>query len=86
MLIFKTIIRKGDSMLYNNLRCLRNYKGLTQEELALELQVTLQTIYKWEKGKSVPDMENTKNIANFYNVSIDDLINKECCIDILFVK
>ena len=86
MLIFKTIIRKGDSMLYNNLRCLRNYKGLTQEELALELQVTLQTIYKWEKGKSVPDMENTKNIANFYNVSIDDLINKECFIDILFVK
>lgn len=86
MLIFKTIIRKGDSMLYNNLRCLRNYKGLTQEELALELQVTLQTIYKWEKGKSVPDMENMKNIANFYNVSIDDLINKECCIDILFVK
>lgn len=86
MLIFKTIIRKGDSMLYNNLRCLRNYKGFTQEELALELQVTLQTIYKWEKGKSVPDMENTKNIANFYNVSIDDLINKECCIDILFVK
>ncbi len=86
MLIFKTIIRKGDSMLYNNLKCLRNYKGLTQEELSLELQVTLQTIYKWEKGKSVPDMENMKNIANFYNVSIDDLINKECCIDILFVK
>lgn len=52
-------------MLYNNLRRLRNYKGLTQEELALELQVTLQTIYKWEKGKSVPDMENMKNIANF---------------------
>ncbi|MCG2128322.1 helix-turn-helix domain-containing protein [Staphylococcus epidermidis] len=73
-------------MLYNNLRRLRNYKGLTQEELALELQVTLQTIYKWEKGKSVPDMENMKNIANFYNVNIDDLINKECCIDILFVK
>lgn len=73
-------------MLYNNLRRLRNYKGLTQEELALELQVTLQTIYKWEKGKSVPDMENMKNIANFYNVSIDYLINKECCIDILFVK
>ena len=73
-------------MLYNNLRRLRNYKGLTQEELALEWQVTLQTIYKWEKGKSVPDMENMKNIANFYNVSIDDLINKECCIDILFVK
>ena len=44
-------------MLNENLKHLRKSKGLTQEELALQLGVVRQTISKWEKGLSVPDSE-----------------------------
>ena len=42
-------------MLNENIRNLRKSKGLSQEELAIRLNVVRQTISKWEKGLSVPD-------------------------------
>lgn len=59
-------------MLCDNLRKLRRCKGLSQEELAIKLNVVRQTISKWEQGSSVPDSEmllrlaaeHTKNIPN----------------------
>jgi putative transcriptional regulator len=42
-------------MLGDNIRNLRKAKGLSQDELAVKLNVVRQTISKWEKGLSVPD-------------------------------
>ncbi|MBO7275918.1 MAG: helix-turn-helix transcriptional regulator [Clostridia bacterium] len=42
-------------MLSDNLKTLRRSKGLSQEELAIKLNVVRQTVSKWEKGLSVPD-------------------------------
>ena len=44
-------------MLNENLKQLRKSKGLSQEELAIRLNVVRQTISKWEKGLSVPDAD-----------------------------
>ena len=42
-------------MLNENIKILRKAKGLSQEELAIKLNVVRQTVSKWEKGLSVPD-------------------------------
>ena len=44
-------------MLHENLKALRKQKGLTQEELAIRLNVVRQTVSKWESGRSVPDAD-----------------------------
>ena len=44
-------------MLNENIRSIRKSKGLSQEELAIKLNVVRQTISKWEKGLSVPDAD-----------------------------
>jgi len=56
---------------------LRKKKGLTQEELANELNVSRQAITKWESGEGVPDVENLRNIALFFHVSVDYLIDNK---------
>ena len=42
-------------MLSENIKAIRKSKGLSQEELAIKLNVVRQTISKWEQGLSVPD-------------------------------
>ena len=44
-------------MLSENIQAIRKSKGLSQEELAVKLNVVRQTISKWEKGLSVPDAD-----------------------------
>ena len=44
-------------MLYENIKALRKSKGLSQQELAIKLNVVRQTISKWEQGLSVPDSD-----------------------------
>ena len=44
-------------MLKENIRAIRRSKGLSQEELAVKLNVVRQTISKWEQGLSVPDSD-----------------------------
>ncbi len=44
-------------MLSENIKAIRKSKGLSQEELAVKLNVVRQTISKWEKGLSVPDSD-----------------------------
>ena len=56
---------------------LRKKKGLTQEELAIELNVSRQAVTKWETGEGVPDIENLKNIGIFFHVSVDYLIGNK---------
>ena len=57
-------------MLNENLKQLRKSKGLSQEELAIRLNVVRQTISKWEKGLSVPDADMLIKIADISEVSV----------------
>ena len=61
-------------MLGDNIKVLRKNKGFTQEELALRLNVVRQTVSKWEKGLSVPDVEMLQNIADILEVDIKQLL------------
>lgn len=54
---------------------LRKERSLSQEELAEALYVTRQAISKWESGAGSPDISNLKNIAAYFNVNVDYLIN-----------
>ncbi|WP_347282759.1 helix-turn-helix transcriptional regulator [uncultured Muribaculum sp.] len=64
-------------MFAKNLIFYRENQNLSQEELAQKLSVSKQSIYKWEKGICYPDINNLINIANYFNINIDSLINKE---------
>ncbi len=55
------------------IRRLRNERGLTQEALAAALNVTAQTVSKWECGNSIPDVQLLPEIAVFFGVTIDQL-------------
>lgn len=58
----------------NKLFELRKQKGLSQEELAGRLNVSRQTISKWEVGESAPDMDNLVSISELFGVSLDELV------------
>ena len=55
------------------IRRLRDGRGLTQEALAEALNVTAQTVSKWECGNSIPDVQLLPEIAVFFGVTIDQL-------------
>ena len=61
-------------MLCDNLRKLRRSKGLSQEELAIKLNVVRQTISKWEQGSSVPDSEMLLRIAAELDTTVNILL------------
>ena len=64
-------------MINMNLKNLRNHHGYTQEDVAEHLQVSRQAVAKWEKGDSMPDIENCMALAKLYNVTLDNLVNFE---------
>ena len=61
-------------MLNENIKTLRKTKGLTQDELAIRLNVVRQTVSKWEKGLSVPDAEMLQRIADVFEVNVSQLL------------
>ena len=58
----------------NRLYQLRKQKGLSQEELASRLNVSRQTVSKWEVGDSTPDMEKLTAMSALFDVSLDQLV------------
>ena len=62
-------------MFKDNLISLRKVNHLSQEQLAEQLGISRQTLSKYETGESVPDIEKSKQIADFFGVSLDDLVN-----------
>ena len=54
---------------------LRKRRGLTQEELAEALYVSRTAISKWESGRGYPSIDSLKSIANYFSVTIDDLLS-----------
>lgn len=60
-----------------NLRALRSGKGLTQELAAELLNVSIQSISRWENNITLPDISFLPNLASFYGVSVDALLGAE---------
>lgn len=63
-------------MLNENLKNLRKAKGLSQEELAIKLNIVRQTVSKWENGLSVPDSEMLIRIAEELETSVNVLLGE----------
>ena len=53
---------------------LRKQKDITQEELAKVLGITNQSVSKWESGNNYPDVQLLPEIANYFEVSVDELL------------
>ena len=58
----------------NKLYELRKQKGFSQEELANRLNVSRQTVSKWEVGDSTPDMEKLVAMSDLFGISLDELV------------
>lgn len=54
---------------------LRKNKNLTQEDLAKKLYVSRTAISKWESGRGYPSIDSLKAIANFFSISLDELLS-----------
>lgn len=54
---------------------LRKEKNISQEELANELNVSRQTISKWETGESTPDFDKIVPLCNYFNITSDELLS-----------
>ena len=57
-----------------NIKRLRREKDLTQEALASFFGVTFQTVSKWERGETYPDITLLPELASFFDVSVDTLL------------
>ena len=55
---------------------LRTGLGLSQEELAGKLEVSRQSVSKWETGQSVPDLDKLIKLADLFGVSVDQLVRE----------
>jgi transcriptional regulator with XRE-family HTH domain len=59
----------------DNLQHLRSTRHMTQEQLAMLLGVSRQSVTKWESEKSYPEMDKLLAICRIFDVSLDDLVN-----------
>ncbi len=63
-------------MLNENIKAIRKSKGLSQEELAIKLNVVRQTISKWEKGLSVPDSDMLLSLSEVLETPVSTLLGE----------
>ncbi len=63
-------------MLNENIKKIRKSKGLSQEELAIKLNVVRQTVSKWENGLSVPDSNMLIMLADELDVTVNELLGE----------
>lgn len=61
-------------MINENIKNARKAKGISQEEMAIKLNVVRQTVSKWEKGLSIPDADVLIRISDLLGVSVNDLL------------
>lgn len=62
---------------------LRQEKGISQEELANAINVKNYTIGNWERNRAEPSIESIKQMADFFEVSVDYLIGRTNDLDII---
>lgn len=63
------------NMIDANIKFLRKRAGLSQEELAEKIDVSRQSVAKWENGESLPDIVKCRDLAMLFGTTIDNLIN-----------
>lgn len=63
-------------MLNENIKAIRKSKGLSQEELAIKLNVVRQTVSKWEQGLSVPDSDMLISISEELETPVSTLLGE----------
>lgn len=63
-------------MLHENIKAIRKSKGLSQEELAIKLNVVRQTISKWEQGVSVPDSDMLISLSEAFETPVSTLLGE----------
>lgn len=56
---------------------LRTARKLSQQELAEVLEVSRQSVSKWETGQSIPDLDKIVRLADLFGVSVDELVREE---------
>lgn len=59
----------------DNLKKIRKLKKLSQEELAEKLNVSRQSVSKWETGDAYPEMNNLLELCKIFHCKINDLVN-----------
>ncbi len=60
-----------------NIKRLRRQRDLTQEEVAAHLGISFQSISKWERADGYPDITMLPSLANYFGVSVDELIGMD---------
>lgn len=60
----------------DQIQCLRVKHGLTQERLAEMLEVSRQSVSKWELGQAMPDVEKIIRMSELFEVSTDTILMK----------
>ena len=63
-------------MLNENIKIGRKSKGLSQDELAIKLNVVRQTVSKWERGLSVPDSEMLMSLSEILEIPVSELLGE----------
>lgn len=63
-------------MLNENIKAIRKSKGLSQQELAIKLNVVRQTVSKWEQGLSVPDSDMLIAISEVFETPVSTLLGE----------
>jgi transcriptional regulator with XRE-family HTH domain len=63
--------------LAQNLKYLREKKGLTQEELSTKFEVCQRSVGYWENSDRTPDIETIVKLAEYFGVSLDELVLKD---------
>ena len=63
-------------LLGEKLKETRQNKGLSQSTVAEHLNISRQSISKWENNSSYPDLDNLVRLSKYYEISIDDLLNE----------
>ncbi len=66
-----------NKIIANNLAILRKKSNLTQLQLAEKINYSDKAISKWEKGESIPNINVLMQLAEFYNVKIDDIVYEQ---------
>ena len=66
-----------DMKIADNIKRLRKERSLTQEQLAEALKVTVGAVYKWENGRSTPEISMLMWLADLFEVSLDALVGFE---------
>ncbi|MET3407707.1 transcriptional regulator with XRE-family HTH domain [Priestia aryabhattai] len=61
----------------DQLQRLREEKNMSREELAQQINVSRQAVYKWENNKGYPDIQNLLRLSEIYETTIDELIKND---------